>query len=86
MPPRCWCPLARCCRGSRICPACPNTEQRFLRGGAVSGQIGGIDYFGTTVVDNAGVGVPQTVVTPDASPGAMPFPPYLSAVFVMRVK
>jgi hypothetical protein len=60
--------------------------QRFLRGGVNSGALGGIDSFGLATADNAGLGAPVTVVTPDFSPGAMPFPPYITAVYVIRVK
>jgi hypothetical protein len=51
-----------------------------------SGTLGRIDSFATAQADNAGVGTPQTFVTTDFSPGAMPFPPYVTAVYVMRVK
>jgi hypothetical protein len=61
-------------------------QGRFLRGALNSGGIGGIDSFGTAQADNAGVGTPQNFVTTDFSPGAMPFPPYTTVVWVMRVK
>jgi hypothetical protein len=60
--------------------------QRFIRGGASSGATGGIDSFATALADNAGVGTAQNFVTVDFSPGAQPFPPYVSAVYVIRVK
>jgi hypothetical protein len=63
-----------------------NTEQRFLRGAAISGGVGGIDYFGTASADNAGVGATFAAVTTDFSPGATPFPPYYEAVWIVRVK
>jgi hypothetical protein len=60
--------------------------QRFIRGGLSSGALGGIDSFATAQADNAGVGTPQSFVTTDFSPGAQPFPPYVTAVYVIRVK
>jgi hypothetical protein len=60
--------------------------QRFIRGGASSGTTGGIDSFGTALADNAGIGTAQNFVTIDFSPGAQPFPPYVTAVYVIRVK
>jgi hypothetical protein len=60
--------------------------QRFLRGGLISGQLGGIDSFATAQADNAGVGTPLSFVTIDFSPGAQPFPPYVTAVHLVRVK
>jgi hypothetical protein len=60
--------------------------QRFIRGGVSSGTVGGIDSFGTALADNAGIGTAQNFVTIDFSPGAQPFPPYVTAVFVIRVK
>jgi hypothetical protein len=59
---------------------------RFIRGGLTSGVTGGIDTFATALADNAGVGTPQNFVTTDFSPGAQPFPPYITAVWVIRVK
>jgi hypothetical protein len=59
---------------------------RFIRGGVNSGVVGGIDSFATALADNAGVGTPQNFVTTDFSPGAQPFPPYVTAVYVIRVK
>ena len=60
--------------------------QRFIRGGTVSGVTGGIDTFATVSADNAGVGPTFNAVTTDYSPGAVPIPPYQTAVFVIRVK
>jgi hypothetical protein len=60
--------------------------QRFIRGSLTSGVTGGIDSFATALADNAGVGTPQNFVTVDFSPGAQPFPPYITAVWVIRVK
>jgi hypothetical protein len=60
--------------------------QRFLRGGVNSGALGGIDSFGLASADNSGINPPNSFVTVDFSPGAEPFPPYITAVFVMRVK
>jgi hypothetical protein len=60
--------------------------QRFIRGGLTSGVTGGIDSFGTALADNAGVGTPQNFVTTDFSPGAIPIPPFITAVYVIRVK
>jgi hypothetical protein len=60
--------------------------QRFIRGGVNSGAIGGIDSFATAQADNAGLGAVQNFVTTDFSPGAQPFPPYITAVYVIRVK
>ena len=59
---------------------------RFIRGGLSSGTTGGIDSFGTALADNAGVGTAQNFVTTDFSPGAQPFPPFITAVYVIRVK
>jgi hypothetical protein len=59
---------------------------RFIRGGLNSGVLGGIDSFATALADNAGVGTAQNFVTVDFSPGAQPFPPYITAVWVIRVK
>jgi hypothetical protein len=60
--------------------------QRFIRGGASSGTTGGIDSFATALADNASIGTPQNFVTIDFSPGAQPFPPFITAVYVIRVK
>jgi hypothetical protein len=59
---------------------------RFIRGGVNSGATGGIDTFATALADNAGVGTAQNFVTTDFSPGATPFPPFITAVYVIRVK
>jgi hypothetical protein len=60
--------------------------QRFIRGGINSGTLGGISDFATAQADNAGVGTAQNFVTTDFSPGAQPFPPFVTAVYVIRVK
>ena len=60
--------------------------QRFLRGGLTSGTLGGIDAFATAQADNSGINPPVTFVTTEFSPGAVPFPPYVTAVYVIRVK
>jgi hypothetical protein len=60
--------------------------QRFLRGGVNSGTVGGIDSFATALADNASIGTAQNFVTVDFSPGAQPFPPFITAVYVIRVK
>ena len=60
--------------------------QRFIRGGTVSGVTGGIDTFATAPADNAGVGPTFNAVTTDYSPGAVPIPPYQTAVYIIRVK
>ena len=60
--------------------------QKFVRGGLTSGVSGGIENFATMQADYAGVGVPQNFVTTDYSPGAVPIPPFVSAVYVMRIK
>jgi hypothetical protein len=51
-----------------------------------SGALGGIDSFGLAQADNSGVNPPNSFVTVDFSPGAVPFPPYITAVWVIRVK
>jgi hypothetical protein len=63
-----------------------NAAGRFLRGATTSGAVGGQDYFGTATADNAGVGSPFAAVTTDFSPGATPFPPYYTVVWVVRIK
>jgi hypothetical protein len=63
-----------------------NVFGRFLRGGLNSGGVGGIDTFATALADNASLGTPQNFVTVDFSPGAQPFPPYYTVVWVLRVK
>lgn len=60
--------------------------ERFIRGNLVSGLTGGIATFATASADNAGVGPTFNAVTTDYSPGAVPIPPYQTAVFVIRVK
>jgi hypothetical protein len=70
----------------QLMPDINTGAQRFLRGGVTSGQLGGIDSFGLAQADNSGVNPPNSFVTPDFSPGAEPFPPYVTAVFVIRVK
>ena len=60
--------------------------QRFIRGGTVSGVTGGIDTFATVSADNAGVGPTFNAVTTDYSPGAIPIPPFVTAVYIIRVK
>ncbi len=60
--------------------------QRFLRGALISGGLGGIDSFATAQADNSGINPPVTFVTTEFSPGAVPFPPYVTAVFVVRVR
>ena len=60
--------------------------QRFIRGGLTSGVTGGIDTFATAPADNAGVGPTFNAVTTDYSPGAVPIPPYQTAVYIIRVK
>ena len=60
--------------------------QRFIRGGVNSGVLGGIDSFATAQADNSGTQPVNNFVTTDFSPGAQPFPPYVTAVFVIRVK
>jgi hypothetical protein len=70
----------------QLMPDINTGAQRFIRGGASSGATGGIDSFATALADNAGVGPAQNFVTVDFSPGAEPFPPYVTAVYVIRVK
>ena len=60
--------------------------QRFIRGGVNSGTLGGIDSFATAQADNSGTQPVNNFVTTDFSPGAQPFPPYVTAVWVMRIK
>jgi hypothetical protein len=48
--------------------------------------VGGQTAFATATADYAGVGSSFAAVTPDFSPGASPFPPYYTVVWVMRVK
>jgi hypothetical protein len=70
----------------QLMPDINTGAQRFLRGSLNSGALGGIDSFGLAQADNSGINPPQSFVTPDFSPGAEPFPPYITAVFVIRVK
>lgn len=63
-----------------------NGQERFLRGAATSGTLGGQDVFPTRFADNANVGILFNAVTPDDAPGAAPLPPYYSVVWVMRIK
>jgi hypothetical protein len=70
----------------QVMPDINTGTQRFLRGGLASGALGGIDSFGLAQADNAGINPPKNFVTVDFSPGAEPFPPYITAVFVIRVK
>lgn len=70
----------------QLMPDINTGAQRFIRGGVSSGTLGGIDSFATAQADNAGVNPPNSFVTVDFSPGAMPFPPYVTAVYVIRVK
>lgn len=63
-----------------------NGGERFLRGAATSGTLGGQDVFPTRFADNANVGILFNAVTPDDAPGAAPLPPYYSVVWVMRIK
>ena len=70
----------------QLMPNINTGAQRFIRGGMNGGALGGIDSFATAQADNAGVGVAQNFVTVDFSPGAQPFPPYITAVYVIRVK
>jgi hypothetical protein len=60
--------------------------QRFIRGALNSGTVGGIDSFGLAQADNAGINPTNNFVTPDFSPGAEPFPPFITAVYIIRVK
>jgi hypothetical protein len=62
-----------------------NLTGRFPRAGSGSGQFGGFDSFGTATAE-AFSNTPVTVVSPDFSPGASPIPPYVTFVFVIRVK
>ncbi len=63
-----------------------NIFGRFLRGGLNSGALGGIDTFATAQADFTGSGTSASFVTTDFSPGAQPFPPYYTVVWVLRVK
>ncbi len=70
----------------QLMPDINTGAERFIPGGLASGAVGGIDAFATAQADNAGVGTAQNFVTTDFSPGAQPFPPYVTAVYVIRVK
>jgi hypothetical protein len=70
----------------QLLPDINTGAQRFIRGGLSSGTVGGISDFATAQADNAGVGTAQNFVTTDFTPGAQPFPPYVTAVYVIRVK
>jgi hypothetical protein len=63
-----------------------NNGEFFLRGSPNSGNTGGQTAFATATADFAGVGPSFAAVTPDFSPGASPFPPYYTVVWVMRVR
>ena len=70
----------------QLMPDINTGAQRFIRGGLNSGAVGGIDSFATAQADNSGTSTVQNFVTIDFSPGAQPFPPYVTAVYVIRVK
>jgi hypothetical protein len=70
----------------QVMPDINTGAARFIRGGVTSGALGGIDSFGLAQADNSGINPPNSFVTVDFSPGAQPFPPYITAVYVMRVK
>ena len=70
----------------QLMPDINTGAQRFLRGALSSGTLGGIDSFATAQADNSGINPPVTFVTTEFSPGAVPFPPYVTAVFVIRVR
>ena len=63
-----------------------NNIGRFPRGGLASDITGGIDAFGQGTAEAFVGGTPLNVISPDFSPGASPFPLFVTAVFVMRVK
>ena len=63
-----------------------NNAGRFPRGGLTSDSVGGSDTFGTGMAEAFAGNSSLTVVSPDFSPGASPIPPFITAVFVMRVK
>jgi hypothetical protein len=64
----------------------PDANTGAQRGGLTSGVTGGIDSFGTALADNAGIGTALNFVTVDFNPGAIPIPPFIMAVYVIRVK
>ncbi len=70
----------------QLMPDINTGAQRFIRGGVNSGAVGGIDSFATAQADNSGTQPVNNFVTTDFSPGAQPFPPYVTAVYVIRVK
>jgi hypothetical protein len=70
----------------QLMPDINTGAQRFIRGGVNSGAVGGIDSFGTAQADNSGTQPVNNFVTTDFSPGAQPFPPFVTAVYVIRVK
>ena len=70
----------------QLMPDINTGAQRFIRGGLNSGAVGGIDSFATAQADNSGTQPVNNFVTTDFSPGAQPFPPYVTAVWVIRVK
>ncbi len=70
----------------QLMPDINTGAQRFIRGGLSSGALGGIDSFATAQADNSGINPPVTFVTTEFSPGAQPFPPYVTAVYVIRVR
>lgn len=63
-----------------------NNAGLFPKGGLTSDSVGGNDTFGTGIAEAFAGGSAITVVSPDFSPGASPIPPFVTAVFVMRVK
>ena len=70
----------------QIMPDANTGAERFIRGNLVSGLTGGIATFATVAADNAGVGPTFNAVTTDYSPGAIPIPPFITAVYIIRVK
>ena len=63
-----------------------NNAARFPRAGTTSDTTGGNATFGFGTAETFVGGTPLGVVSPDFSPGASPFPPFITSVFVMRVK
>lgn len=63
-----------------------NNSGRFLRGAVASGGIGGLDYFATSAADNAGLGPTFAAVTTSYSPGAEPFPPFYTVVWIIKIR
>ena len=70
----------------QLMPDANTGAERFIRGNLVSGLTGGIATFATASADNAGVGPTFNAVTTDYSPGAIPIPPFITAVYIIRVK